>query len=88
MATKVTGIDNNAKKNASDILALENKLTQKEDTINENERGLGFNRGLLFYMDQSYFYTTVKRDYLILLVVVKYLRGNQKVFIIILMILI
>ena len=73
MATKVTGIDNNAKKNASDILALENKLTQKEDTINENERGLSFNRGLLFYMDQSYFYTTVKRDYLILLVVVKYL---------------
>ena len=35
-----------------DILALENKLTQKEDTINEN--GLGFNRGFFFYMDQSY----------------------------------
>ena len=42
------------KKNASDILALENKLTQKEDTINENERGLSFNRGFFFYTDQSY----------------------------------
>ena len=47
------GIDNKTKKNASDILALENKL-QQEDTINENERGLSFNRGLFFYKDQSY----------------------------------
>ena len=34
IATEVTGIDNKTKKNASDILALKNKLTQKEDTIN------------------------------------------------------
>ena len=54
IATEVTGIDNKTKKNASDILALENGLTQKEDTINENERGLSFNRGFFFYMDQSY----------------------------------
>ena len=54
IATEVTGIDNKTKKNASDILALENKLTQKEDTINENERGLSFNRGFFFYTDQSY----------------------------------
>ena len=54
IATEVTGIDNKTKKNASDILALKNKLTQKEDTINENERGLSFNRGFVFYMDQSY----------------------------------
>ena len=40
IATEVTGIDNKTKKNASDILALENKLTQKGDTINENEREL------------------------------------------------
>ena len=33
IATEVTGIDNKTKKNASDILALENKLKQK-DTIN------------------------------------------------------
>ena len=38
----------------SDILALENKLQQKEDTINENERGNSFARGLFFYMGQSY----------------------------------
>ena len=54
IASEVTGMDNKTKKNASDILALENKLTQKEDTINENERGLSFNRGFFFYMDQSY----------------------------------
>ena len=54
IATEVTGIDNKTKKNASDILALKNKLTQKEDTINENEKGLSFNRGFFFYMDQSY----------------------------------
>ena len=54
IATEVTGIDNKTKKNASDILALKNKLTQKEDTINENERGLSFNRGFFFYMEESY----------------------------------
>ena len=54
IATEVMGIDNKTKKNASDILALQNKLTQKEDTINENERGLSFNRGFFFYKDQSY----------------------------------
>ena len=54
IATNVTGIDNKTKKNASDILALKNKLTEKEDTINENERGLSFNRGFFFNADQSY----------------------------------
>ena len=54
IATEVTGIDNKTKNKASDILALENKLQQKEDTINENERGNSFASGLSFYMDQSY----------------------------------
>ena len=54
IATEVTSIDNKTKKTGSDILALKNKLTQKEDTINESERGLSFNRGFFFYMDQSY----------------------------------
>ena len=54
IATEVTGIDNKTKKNVSDILPLENKLKQKEDTINKNERGLSFNRGFFFYKDQSY----------------------------------
>ena len=48
------GIDNQTKTNASDILALENELKQKEDTINENERGLSFNRGFFYYLQQSY----------------------------------
>ena len=48
------GTNNKTNKNASDILALENKLKQKEDTMNENERGLSFNRGFFFYKDQSY----------------------------------
>ena len=36
IATEVTGIDHKTKKDASDILAIENKLKQKGDTINEN----------------------------------------------------
>ena len=48
IATEVTGIDNKTKKNASDILALENKLTRKGDTINENERELSIFRGFFF----------------------------------------
>ena len=55
IATEVTSIDNKTKKNASDILTLENKLKQKEDTINENERGLCFNRGFFYYLQQSHF---------------------------------
>ena len=54
IATEVTGIDNKTKKNGSDILALEKKLKQKEDTINENERGLSFNRGFFYYLQQSH----------------------------------
>ena len=54
IATEVTGIDNKTKKNASDILAVKNKLQQKEYIINENERGLSFNRGFFFYADKSY----------------------------------
>ena len=54
IATEVTAIDNKTKKNASNILALESNLQQKEDTISENERGNSFARGLSFYIDQSY----------------------------------
>ena len=48
IATEVTAIDNKTKKYASDILTLENKFQQKEYVINENERGLSFNRGFFF----------------------------------------
>ena len=54
IATEVTDIDNKTKKHASDILALENKLTQKEDTINENERELSIFRGFFFYLQQNH----------------------------------
>ena len=39
-------IDNKTKKNSSDILALDAKLVLTMDTVNENERGLSFYRGL------------------------------------------
>ena len=54
IATEVTDIDNKTKRSASDILALENKLQQKEDTINENERERSFKRGVFYYLQQSY----------------------------------
>ena len=54
IATEVTGIDNKTKKNASDILALENKLTQKGDTINENEKELSIFRGFFFYLQKNH----------------------------------
>ena len=47
-ATEVTGIDNKTKKIASDILALENKLTQKGDTINEMKENLVFSEVFSF----------------------------------------
>ena len=53
IATEVTTIDNKTKKNASDILALENKLQRKEDTIKENERGNSFARGFFSYTQNS-----------------------------------
>ena len=53
IATEVTGIGNKTKKNASDILALENKLQRKEDTANENERDNSFDRGFFSYTQNS-----------------------------------
>ena len=43
-------------------MALENKLQQKEDTINENERGLSFNKGFFYYLQQSYLVYECKID--------------------------
>ena len=61
IATEVTSIDK-TKKNASDILALENKLIQKEDTINENERGLSIFRDFFFYLQQNHLVYECKVD--------------------------
>ena len=54
IATEVTGTDNKTKKNVSDILAIENKLTQKGDTINKNERELSIFRGFFFYLQKNH----------------------------------
>ena len=62
IATEVKTIDDKTKKNANDILALENRLQQKEDTINENERGFSFNRGFFYYLQQSYLLYECKID--------------------------
>ena len=54
IATEVKTIDDKTKKNASDILGFENRLKQKEHVVNENERGLNFNRGFFYYLQQGY----------------------------------
>ena len=54
IATEVKKIDDKTKKNTGDILRFENRLKQKEDIVDENQRGLSFNRGFFFYMYQSY----------------------------------
>ena len=54
IANEVKQIDDETKENASDILGSESRLKQKEDTVNENERGLSFTRGLFYYLQQSY----------------------------------
>ena len=61
IADEVKKVDDKAKKNASDILAFENRLKQKEDTVNENEGGLSFKRGFFFYKDQCYLVYECKR---------------------------
>ena len=53
ITNEVKKIDDKTKKNASDILGLESRLKQKEDTINENERGLSFNRGFFYYLQKN-----------------------------------
>ena len=55
IATEVKTIDDKTKKNSSDILSFESRLKQKEDTINENERGLSFNRGFFYYLQKCDF---------------------------------
>ena len=54
IATEVKTIDDKTKKNTSDILSFESRLKQKEDTINENERGLSLNRGFFYYFQKRH----------------------------------
>ena len=48
IATEVKTIDDKTKKNASYILGFENRLKQKEDIVDENQRGLNINRGFFY----------------------------------------
>ena len=51
ISTEVKKIDDKTKKNASDILRFKSRLKQKEDIVDENQRGLSFNR--LFLLHRS-----------------------------------
>ena len=62
IATEVKSIDDKTKKNSSDILAFESRLKQKEDIVDENQRGLSFNRGFFFYIDRNYLVYDCKMD--------------------------
>ena len=42
IADEVTKVDDKTKKNASDILRSEDRLKEKEDFVDENQRGLSF----------------------------------------------
>ena len=54
IATEVKAIDDKTKKNASDILEFETRLKQKEDIVDENQRGLSFNRGFFYYLQKNH----------------------------------
>ena len=53
IATEVTGIDNKTKKDASDILALNNELEKKDYATSENEIGFSIFRGFFSYLQQN-----------------------------------
>ena len=54
IAAEVKTIDDKTKKNASDILGFKNRLKQKEDIVDENQKELSFIRGFFYYLQQSY----------------------------------
>ena len=62
IATEVKTIDDKTKNNASDFFAFENRLKQKEDIVDENQRELSFNRGFFYYLQQSYLVYECKID--------------------------
>ena len=60
ITTEVKTIDDKTKKNANDILVLENRLKQKEDTVDKNQKELSFNRGFFYYRQQNYLFYEFK----------------------------
>ena len=62
ISTEVKKIDDKTKKNASDILAFETRLKQKEDIVDESQGEESFTRGLFYYIHQSYLVYGCKRN--------------------------
>ena len=54
IATEVKTIDDEAKKNASDILSFESRLKQKEDIVDEVQRENALTGGRDYYLDKMY----------------------------------
>ena len=54
IATDVKSIDDKTKKNASDILAFESRLKQKEDIIDDVQRDNALTSGRDYYRDEMY----------------------------------
>ena len=54
IATEVKSIDNKTKKNASDILAFESRLNQKEDIVDGVQRDNALTSGRDYYRDKVY----------------------------------
>ena len=54
IATEVKSIDDKTKKNASDILAFESRLKQKEDIIDDVQRDNALTSGRDYYRDMMY----------------------------------
>ena len=54
IADEVKKVDDKTKKNSSDILAFENRLTQKEDIVDESQGEDSFTRGFYYYLQKSY----------------------------------
>ena len=54
IANEVKKVDDKVKKNTSDILGFESRLKQKKDIVDEAQRENSFNRGLNYYVEESY----------------------------------
>ena len=54
ISNEVKKIDDKTNKNASDNLALESRLKQKEDIAGDSQREDSFTRGFYYYLQQSY----------------------------------
>ena len=49
IADEVKKVDDKVNENSSDILGFKTRLKQKEDTLDEVERGTSFNRGNYYH---------------------------------------